>query len=125
MKNLLVFNRQISSSNIIGPTFRAFYGISFIASFSICMRFGLKYRSKFSDLLPIDVFYLTEILSVSFHPAYRLIRIAVDNINYKIRNGSYQGFCMLNGLPSRGQRSKTNGKTALRRLPIEFTQSIR
>ena len=125
MKTLIIFNRQISNSNLLGPTFRSFYGISFSASFSLCIRFGLKYRSKFSQLLPVDRFYLSEILSKFFTPDYKLIRIVVDNTNYKIRNGSYQGFCILNGLPSRGQRSKTNGKTAIRRLPVKFIESIR
>lgn len=125
MKTILVFNRQIITSNLIGPTFRSFYGISFIAAKILCLRFGLKYRAKFSDLQFSDLFFLTEIINTFFRPDYYLIRSTVENINYKIRNGSYQGFCILNGLPSRGQRSKTNGKTAMRRLPMEFSQSIR
>lgn len=125
MKIILVFNRQIPLANKIGPTLRSFYGISFIAAYSICLRFGLKYNSKFLDLSASDVFYFTEVISNFFKPDYQLIRFSVDNINYKIRNGSYQGFCILNGLPSRGQRSKTNGKTAMRKLPITFVQSIR
>jgi small subunit ribosomal protein S13 len=125
MKTILIFNRQISLSNFIGPTLRSFYGISFMAANSICIRFGLRYNSKFSDLSNSDTFYLSEIVSKFFPPDYQIIRSTVDNINYKIRNGSYQGFCLINGLPSRGQRSKTNGKTAIRKLPLTFTQSIR
>lgn len=125
MKTILIFNRQISATNPIGPTLRSFYGISFIAAYSICLRFGLKYNAKFLELSASDLFYFNEIISRFFIPDYQLIRLVVENINYKIRNGSYQGFCISNGLPSRGQRSKTNGKTAIRKLPISFIQSIR
>lgn len=125
MKTLLIFNKQVPLTNMIGPTLRSFYGISFIAAYSICRRFGLKYNSKFLELSSADTFYLNEVISKFFVPDYQLIRFCVDNINHKIRNGSYQGFCILNGLPSRGQRSKTNGKTAIRKLPIAFIQSIR
>lgn len=122
---LLIFNRQIPVTSKIGPAFRSFYGISFFSSLTVCKRLGINYTARFSDLRESEIFFLNESIYHFFKPDYILVRNVAENINFKIKNGSYKGFCMAHGLPSRGQRSKTNGMTAKRLLPLQFVKSIR
>lgn len=36
------------------------------------------------------------------------------HIDFYVKYGYYRGFCLQNGLPARGQRTKSNGETARR-----------
>jgi ribosomal protein S13 len=113
---LKLFNKHISDSFRFGPTFKSFYGISIHRSKFFCKKIGVPYTSNFITVpFPSQLFF-SKIFIKKFFLNPFAERTYVRNISFKIRSGSYHGFCIANNIPSRGQRSKTNGRTAQRAL---------
>jgi len=111
-----LFRKNLSISFLFGPTFKSFYGISFKRARFFCKKLGTPYRVRYRHVSKSFQFYFNRSFSRFFCPNPVLERLYAQSISAKIRNGSYQGFCISNGLPSRGQRSKNNGKTAARAI---------
>jgi ribosomal protein S13 len=113
---LRLLNRNARTNIRLGPFLKTFYGVGFRRSLFVTTRLGVKYRSKFSKLPDYIKKFITTNLSFFTMPNPSAERIFAQSISFKIRNGSYQGFCISNNIPSRGQRSKKNGKTAQKGL---------
>lgn len=111
---LKLFRKNLSLNFLFGPTFKSFYGISSKRSRFFCKKLGTPYRTRFKQTPKSFKFYFSRSFSKFFRPSPIRERLYAQSISFKIRNGSYQGFCINNNLPSRGQRSKNNGKTAAR-----------
>ena len=111
-----LFRKNLSISFLFGPTFKSFYGVSPKRARLFCKKLGVPYRVRYRHVPKSFQFYFDRYFSKSFAPNPILERLYAQSISAKIRNGSYQGFCINNGLPSRGQRSKNNGKTASKTL---------
>lgn len=113
---LKLFQKHIPNTFKFGPTFKTFYGISSSRSIFFCKKIGVPYTAFYLKVPePAQLFFSKTFIKRFFLNPFAQ-RSYTRNISFKIRSGSYPGFCISNNIPSRGQRSKTNGKTAQRGL---------
>lgn len=120
-----IFKKQFAPNRTLGKTLITFYGISYMRAFSYCSRIGFPYNSLIKKLPISALYYVRKTLNKNFLPNPFIQRKISENLSFKIRNGSYSGFCFSNNLPSRGQRSKNNGKTAKRGLTNSFLNKFK
>lgn len=119
-----LFGKHLPINFRIGRTLKSFYGISFKRSNFYCRKLGISYNKFYRQIPSPNKFFFSKIFAPSAKLNPFIQRSYARNLNFKIRNGSYHGFCLVNNLPSRGQRSKTNGKTAFRGLIKSFLQKF-
>jgi small subunit ribosomal protein S13 len=112
-------NRYVSKDLSIGSFLCSIPGLGFYRVSLICSIFGVKfktgiYRCQSSKLEAIEKFIWRNYVVDS-----DLLREVTANLSTKAKSGSYQGIRLSQNLPSRGQRTKTNAKTAKsRRTPM-------
>jgi len=93
----------------------AIYGIGIPTSLNILKRLGIDPNNKVADLNELNVSGLREILETEeFKLEGDLKRIINSNIRRLIDINSLRGRRHLKGLPVRGQRTRTNNRTARR-----------
>lgn len=94
------------------------YGIGIPRSKSILKSLNISPDVKVSDLTNENVSSLRDLLeNETFQLEGNLKRLLKQNINRLIEIGSYRGKRHLKGLPTRGQRTRTNSRTS-RKLTI-------
>lgn len=94
------------------------YGIGIPRSKSILKSLNINPDVKVSDLTNENVSSLRDLLeNETFQLEGNLKRLLKQNINRLIEIGSYRGKRHLKGLPTRGQRTRTNSRTS-RKLTI-------
>ncbi|ODV85289.1 hypothetical protein CANARDRAFT_28554 [[Candida] arabinofermentans NRRL YB-2248] len=88
-----------------------FYGIGLQSATKICSKLGFYPNMRMHQLTEQQTMAITKELSEMDIESKLLSQIRA-NIQLKKDNGSYVGFRHALGLPVRGQRTKTNAKTA-------------
>ena len=89
------------------------FGIGRFNSFLICKKLGLSYNCRLSKLTPDQILKLIkfiENLSLLINSNLKKSKIILAKKLVQIK--AYKGIRKLRGLPVRGQRTHTNGKTA-------------
>lgn len=114
MITIKFIGRSLTGSERIGPFLRSIFGIGFVSSYKVCKHAGLSYNARMdhistSKLVYIESNFVDTILDQD------LRRQVQNRIADRIRIGGYRGFRISLGLPSRGQRTKTNAKTCKRK----------
>lgn len=114
--NFVSFKRQ---GNNMLQSFRNNYGLNSSISDLLCKHMGF-HRSCNKFLIP-DNYYLKDnmkrlLLNKQHLLSTSLKKEVEDNILKKIKLNTYQGNCIRNQLPSRGQRRRTNASTAKKLL---------
>ena len=99
-----------------------YMGIGKFRSIQICSRLGLKPKILVSQLKSKQIESITQILKYTYYTKSFLKRIINDDIQRLIKIGSYRGFRHVQGLPVRGQRTRTNSRT-IRRLKKSFLKT--
>jgi len=95
----------------IGISLQYIYGIGPSLSQKILTQTGINPDTKTEDLTEEEVNRLREVIDREYRVEGEL-RKAVDlNIKRLIEIGSYRGSRHRHGLPSRGQRTRTNART--------------
>ncbi len=77
----------------------------------ICKRAGVDPDIKTRDLSDTDVAHLREVIDRDFPVEGDLKREVQQNIRRLIEIGSYRGIRHRKGLPTRGQRTRSNART--------------
>lgn len=109
-------------SNIFKTFFSKYYGINKKLSFLLCDFTGYSYwflenRKKYSYVADkLDKFLLDNNNNLN----NSLKKKHEENIINKIKTKTYQGYRLKNKLPCRGQRTKSNAKSARRSAIIFF-----
>lgn|SRR3990167_2583348 len=86
------------------------YGIGRSTSLKLCQKVGINPASKIAQLTEQELEVLrTEITKLTVEGDLR--RIVTMNIKRLMDLGCYRGLRHRRGLPSRGQRTKTNART--------------
>jgi small subunit ribosomal protein S13 len=99
----------------------AIYGIGIPTSLKILQRLGIDPNVKVNDLNELNISGLREILETDeFKLEGDLKRIINLNIRRLIDINSFRGRRHLKGLPVRGQRTRTNKRTARRQSFFSF-----
>lgn len=103
--------RHVIETTRLGYFLTSVYGLGYLSSVKICKFIGLNYSCRIYDVDPEKLTYLQEYLSV-YPLESALRRFTNENIQVKLKLQSYRGLRLSQGLPSRGQRTKTNSQTA-------------
>jgi small subunit ribosomal protein S13 len=102
--------RHITENMKLGPFLANIYGLGPRSGFKLCNFFGLGYNQNISNVDSEKLFFIQQYLS-SYTLESNLRRYVNDNIQNKLKMQSYSGLRLSQGLPSRGQRTKTNSQT--------------
>ncbi len=86
------------------------YGVGRKNASIIIERAGIDARKKIKDLTEAEVGHLREIIDESFAVEGDLRREVHANIRRLIEIGSYRGLRHRRGLPTRGQRTRSNAR---------------
>jgi small subunit ribosomal protein S13 len=113
--------RFVSRHDKFGPFMVRFFGIGLKYSRVLCKSAGLRYNQRIAPTPLYKVFQLERIIKRTFPREFARRREVNSNLFFKYSSGSIAGQRLSQGLPSRRQRSKTNGQTA-KRLKIDFAK---
>jgi small subunit ribosomal protein S13 len=82
-------------------------------------------NTKVQDLTDSEVVQIRQFIDANYQVEGDLRRDIAQNIKRKIEIGSYQGMRHRRGLPVRGQRTHTNGRTRKgKRMPIAGKKKV-
>lgn len=101
---------DIPKEKRIDVSLRYIYGIGPITSSKIVAQAKLEPGKRAKDLTDDEVAKLTQIIS-AYKVEGDLRRELSGNVKRLIDIGSYRGFRHKRGLPTRGQRTRTNART--------------
>jgi len=104
-------NRSVDSASKIGPFFSNLYGIGRPTISRFCRQLGFSYSSKFESI-SYSKRRLIEVILARKPLGLDLSRAVQNKISDKIRLNGFAGLRLSQNLPSRGQRTKTNARTA-------------
>lgn len=107
-------------SQKMGKFLASLYGISKNTSIKICRQLGLPYTTPIFDVPPtkrryIENYFRNKPLGID------LQRRVQNKVSDKIRFGGHSGLRLSQGLPSRGQRSKTNAQTSKKKFRFKLS----
>ena len=113
-------NKNTYEQKSIKKTLIKVFGLGNSLSQKICNRLGFNSFFNFSKLSNKQIAYLSNniVKNRKFLKQEELSRYISENIKLLARIKSYRGLRHRFALPLRGQRTKTNGKTAKRRNSI-------
>jgi small subunit ribosomal protein S13 len=111
MTEFIGTRRIINFKSKIGPFLRSFFGIGYRGANMICIRAGIKYNATFEDISSDALESIDSSVRFFFVPEPELNRRVSRCLRLRVRSGCYRGVRISQGLPSRGQRSRTNGRT--------------
>jgi len=87
------------------------YGIGKTSARQIIEKTGIDPATKVKDLTEEEVGKITEVIDKEYKVEGDLRREVTMNIKRLIEIGSYRGLRHRRGLPTRGQRTRTNART--------------
>lgn len=87
------------------------YGIGRKNCAEIIAKAGIDPRTKVKDLSDVEIAKIREILDESYQTEGDLRREVFGNIRRLIEIGCYRGLRHRRGLPTRGQRTRSNART--------------
>jgi small subunit ribosomal protein S13 len=103
-------NRSVLPTEKLGKFLSSIYGLGRMSSMRICRQLGLSYAARIEELSESKIRYI-EISFVKKDLGLDLQRKVQTKLADKIRLGGYSGLRLSQGLPSHGQRTKTNAQT--------------
>jgi small subunit ribosomal protein S13 len=110
--NLL--GRVVSKTDKFGPFLVRIFGIGVTSAKILCFASGLPYNQLIAYSPSHKIFFLENLVNSNYQREFELKRLVSSNLYFKYANGSFPGLRLHQGLPSRGQRSKTNSRTSKR-----------
>ena len=120
LKSKMSFPSKVKS---FGQLFSSIYGVGHRGSETACRFLGFPFgtpillfnKQKLQDILTAGERYIQAHFTPLQTTLHKLIKSALD---FKVRNGFVSGKRYLAGLPTRGQRSKTNARTSKARRKL-------
>jgi small subunit ribosomal protein S13 len=91
--------------------FTYIFGVGRTRALQICDNVGIDPGTKIRDLTDDEVVRIRRFIDQTYRVEGDLRREVQQNIKRKIEIGTYQGVRHRRGLPVRGQRTHTNGRT--------------
>lgn len=115
-------NRSVLPTEKLGKFLSSIYGIGKMTSMRVCRQLGLSYAARIEDISDSKMRYI-ELSFVKRDLGLDLQRKVQTKLADKIRLGGYAGLRLSQGLPSRGQRTKTNAQTC-KKLSRKINEKI-
>lgn len=108
----IINNKKVVLSELLINFLFKFYGLNWFQIFYILKLFGFSSNIRVKDI-PIRYFlFLTNTLQNMFQLEKILFKNYKTKLQFKKNLGTYKGIRLKYGLPTRGQRTKSNAKTA-------------
>lgn len=116
---IYILETELPNQKLIHTALKKIYGIGKVSSINFCKKLGLSANLKVSELSIDQKNRLIRIITES--------KILINSDLKKLKNGnnkklvdmkSYKGIRKLKGFPVRGQRTRSNAKTAKKCLFI-------
>jgi small subunit ribosomal protein S13 len=115
-------SRLYSSQKSIKKTLTEFFGIGDRLAEKICKQFGISSSVNMSILSKIKTAEIKLFLEKELILDSKLKFIEEESKRRLIANNSVRGVRLVRGLPTRGQRTKSNGRTQKKR-PLKHFKS--
>ncbi len=113
---MFFFENEFKKDEKVVYGLKRVYGMGLAKSLKICNKLGVSEKARFGD---IDNEIARGIMQESMKAGKLMIDLkgqVIQNIQRNIEIRNYKGVRYSNGLPLRGQRTKTNGRTAKKLL---------
>ena len=112
----IIFGVPLSQDKQIKYALIQLYGIGKTRAQQICRELGLIPQVKTKDLTERQEFLIAKQIKDHFTIEGNLEEQQKLDLNHHQTSGSQRGYRLRHGLPVRGQRTHSNGKTARKRL---------
>jgi small subunit ribosomal protein S13 len=111
---LVLYGRPLPSNKTILYALPLLFGLGLSRSREICRALGFPSALRVAELTPVQEAALAQLLKEHYTVAGKLEEQQKLDIQRYRANGSQRGYRLRTGLPVRGQRTHSNGKTARR-----------
>lgn len=111
---LVIFGVSLARNKKLIYALPQLYGIGLQKSQKICAELGYSFELRVKNLTEEQKFEIAKKIKEEYMLEGNLKEEIKSNIQRYMSNGSIRGFRHKNKLPVRGQRTKTNAKTARR-----------
>lgn len=108
--------QRLNTSKFLISILLEIYGLNWSSSIYILALHGLSFNVRIKNIPEIFLNFLNSTLKVNFIIYNTLIKNFKVKIRFKKTLGTYNGLRLSLGLPSRGQRTHSNAKTAKKKL---------
>ena len=114
--NLKLLSKRVYLNNRIISLLLTFFGINWYQLNYLLNLHGIQSNILIKNL-PLELFNLISIsINLNFYIDKILFKMYRSRIRFKKKIGTYRGLRLKFGLPSRGQRTHSNAKTAKKYL---------
>ncbi len=114
--NLVIFGVTLPREKKIVSALTSLYGVGNSRAIEICRDLGYTNVQTVESLSEYDHFNIIKKIKESYIVEGNLEEKIKFDLQRYYNNGSQRGYRLRTGLPVRGQRTHSNGKTARRRL---------
>lgn len=105
--------RSLVGREKIGPFIDSIFGIGFKTAYRLLKHIGISYNASLDTIQQSKLSYVESCFS-NYTLGLDLQRYTQNRLSDKIRLGGHAGLRLSQGLPARGQRTKTNAITCKR-----------
>jgi small subunit ribosomal protein S13 len=112
MTNFIFLSSTFNPNVTLSFLLRSFFGLGKHSISKITARYSLSPSYRVSIVPQVIMIELEKYVFANFRFGRSYQRNYLQTKNFKLRSGLYSGIRMSRGLPSRGQRSKTNASTS-------------
>jgi len=112
--NLIILGVTFARDKKVAFALPKLYGIGLTCSKQICRELGLPPQLAIKDLTDFQQYAIIQKIKENFIVEGSLEEQLKMDIQRYQSNGSFRGYRLRHGLPVRGQRTHSNGKTARR-----------
>ena len=118
LRQVYFLNKSFPGNTNIRQGLRSFPGIGPFYANQVCDLLGLGPGLRFADLSPGILKHLQRFLQTKYYIQNELHTLVRQDIQSFVAIGSVRGIRHNLGLPVRGQRTRTNARTARKRIPL-------
>lgn len=112
--NLRISDRELDPNKVVMYAIRSIFGIGPTISAKICSELGISDTTRVRELSSQDLLRLGEKIG-TYTVGSELERQNLASIRRLKSNGCYRGIRLRLGRPNRGQRTRSNARTARRK----------
>lgn len=107
-----IFNTNLENKKKVEVALQSIYGIGSKLALDICAKLGVSHTIRIKQLTTTQLEKLTNLISQNTVLGVELKQQKRKNVRRLVKIACYRGFRHTEGLPSRGQRTHGNGRTA-------------
>lgn len=113
--NLVIFGITLPREKKVVFALTQLYGIGIVRSQEICRELGIVPQLSVNNLTEVQRISMAKKIKEDFIVESNLEEQLKQDLQRIQSSGTVHGYRIRNGLPARGQRTHSNGKTARRR----------